>query len=265
MAEKDNHIISSEGTHYSFITPSTTAPDTLIFVPGMACNKFGHPFADKPYGILADIIDTSMPNYNILIPDVNDMRVNAPKFHSGKNIEFQADQIANAYADISSREHLDGKTLFIGQSLGALAIANFITRYSMPAETNAIFLAPPTYDGIRCHESLVAMFANNLGTKVDENLLGVLQFGEDQYMSVDEEYWQSIDRNSLTAHNKQLKAKLKRVLALYATNDKYFSDSRGYLEGRLSNIESYAIDGSSHAFKTDSMRAQAKDIVRQLL
>lgn len=265
MSEIGDCNINSEAVSYSFIASSNTTPDTIILVPGMACNKFGHPFANEPHGVFADIIDISTANYNILIPDVNNMQVNTPKFHTGKSIEFQADQIANAYTDALNRENLDGNILLIGQSLGALAIANYITRYPTPVETNAIFLAPPTYDGRKCHESLVDMFANNPGTKVDENLLGILEFGERQYMSINEEYWKSIDRNSLTAHNKQLKVSLKKILALYATNDKYFPDSQSYFESRLPNINSYAIEGNSHAFKTASMRAQMRDIIRQLL
>ena len=265
MEISGNQITIDNGSSYCLITPPNPTSDTIIFAPGMACNEFGHPFANEPKGVIADLLGIFTPNYNILLPDINDMHDNNMKFYVGKTVEQQAERIASAYKDAFNGERLNGKTLFIGQSLGSLAIANFICHYSVSSETNAIFLAPPTYNGKKCHESLVAMFINNIGTNVDENCVGILNFGENQHILVDEEYWQSIDRNSLSFYKKQIQEKFQRTLALYAINDKYFPDSKEYLGRELPDIDSFPIYGNSHTFKTDSMRQQVIDVVRNFL
>lgn len=257
---------SNENLSFSLLLPSEETPNTIIFVPGMACNKFGHPFANEPQGVVADIVNMSRQNYKILFTDIHDMHADTSKVHTGKTVDFQAEKLAEIFQEAFNGESPSGRVIFIGQSLGALAIAKFISEVQIDAnEIDAIFIAPPTYEGKKCHESLTAMFTKNENTKVDENCIGVLEFGDDQRIVVTGEYWDSIDRNRLSVYSESLKEKLKHTLALYAISDKYFSDNEKYLRNVTPDIERFAISGGSHTFKTDDMRQQVKNVLQRLL
>ena len=226
----------------------------------MACNMYGHPYEDEPQDIVADITEDLSNDYNILFVDVNKFVDNHSGLYSGEPIRTQAQQLSSAYNYAFNGERLKGRVLCIGQSLGFLAIALFACRESLGNDAHAIFVAPPTSEGQECTDSLIAMFSSNPKTAINTERNGVLQFGKDQMMSVNEDYWKSIEENSLRQHSNSLRTRFASTIGLYATGDKYFRESGDYLSKHTA-IVPIPVEGTSHAFKTPQMRSQARDAV----
>jgi hypothetical protein len=245
---------------YSLLTPPRHSEDIVIFAPGMACNMYGHPYEDQPQGIVADMTEDLSNDYNMLFVDVNRFAGNCSGLYAGEPIQTQAQQLSSAYNSAFNGEQLKGRVLCIGQSLGSLAIALFACRESLGNNAHAIFVAPPTSEGQECTDSLIAMFSSNPKTAIDTEGNGVLQFGKDQMMSVNGDYWKSIEENSLRQHSDSLRARFASTIGLYATGDKYFRESGDYLS-RHTAVVPIPIEGASHAFKTPQMRSQARDAV----
>lgn len=248
---------------YSLLTPPRHSEDIVIFAPGMACNMYGHPYEDGPQGVVADITEDLSNDFNILFVDVNRFVGNHSGLYAGEPIQAQAQQLSSAYNSAFNGEQLQGRVLCIGQSLGSLAIALFACRESLGNNAHAIFVAPPTSEGLECTDSLIAMFSSNPKTAIDTESNGVLQFGKDQMMSVNEDYWKSIEENSLRQHSDSLRTRFASTLGFYATGDKYFRKSGDYLS-RHTAVVPIPIEGTSHAFKTPQMRSQVRDTVRNI-
>lgn len=189
---------------YSLLVPPKHSKDIVIFVPGMACNMYGHPYEDGPQGVVADIAEDFSSDHNILFVDVNRFADNHSGLYAGEPIQAQAQQLSSAYNSAFNGERLKGRVLYIGQSLGSLAVSLFARSELLSSNAHAIFVAPPTSEGQECTDSLIAMFSSSPKTAIDTGGNGVLQFGKDQMMSVNEDYWKSIEENSLRQHSDSL-------------------------------------------------------------
>src|SRR6266568_4624426 len=241
---------------YSLFRPNVPSSKTIIFVPGMACNRYGHPFDEQPkHAVKEALFDIAVGTYNIVFPDIHQMaRLRGMDELPGSTVEQQTARLS-ATIEALSPQISSEQILFVGQSLGCLTIAA-LARDQMVSkrQTRCVLWGPPTYEGIEHRRKLVSMFAEREKTYVDEKGQGYVQFGNGRLMCVGPEYWASIDRASLREHWEAMTATYSDITAFCASIDSFYTNNWHYVARHMPGVVRIEIPGSSHTFKPDEMK-----------
>lgn len=259
-------IIMTRKEKYSIINPEIENSNVAMLVPGMACNRYGHPSIGEPCGLFGDIAGAIDGEYKVVFPDIHEIPYNACQNYEGKTVERQADCLREVYKDVGKNMSKHENLLLVGQSLGALAIAEFLRGYDDSfSNTRIAFVAPPTSTSVELRNALVRMFAKSKYTAVDDRGIGVLGFGGCGQMHVEEEYWRSIETCAEGEFVDLLEKRSDIVTMIYAKNDKYFCNNENYINKLKNTLNVFAVDGCSHAFKPEAMRKTAVNILKGVI
>jgi hypothetical protein len=132
---------SLETVDYTLSIPDKPSHSTMVIVPGMACNRYGHPFAEDPKGLVEDIYNLAKDEANIIFPDIHQMtRSNSSgKPICGETVETQNERIMTILERLP--DHMRSESLLlVGQSLGCLAVSSLAQKFSQKDNASAIFL-----------------------------------------------------------------------------------------------------------------------------
>ncbi len=257
--------MSASGTEYTLYRPDTDRGRSIVFYPGMACNRFGHPIHNQPRSAVADLVEIASDDYNIIFPEIHMPEALEEKDAiEGLTVEVQNQKVVKVLADTANKAEL-GNITYIGQSLGSLAIAQLVECQTLPNTQRAIFWGPPSLEGAEHKDMLISKFKHKEGTSIDETGKGQLQFGNGKLMFVSPEYWSSLDENSLRTHYDAMKNSYESLTAIFATEDDYYPYINQYLAEYTPTIYRIEVPGASHTFRQKGMREDLKKIMREIL
>jgi hypothetical protein len=250
---------------YTLYRADVATEQTIVFYPGMACNRFGHPMNKEPRNAVADLVATAAGTYNMVFPEVNmpeSLGDTAPI--TGLTINQQNQRVFEVLTHVKEKIEL-GRVTYVGQSLGCLAVAQLIEFGGIGESERAIFWGPPTLEGPEHKEMLLSKFIHKEETSVDDEGKGQVQLGNGRLMLVSPEYWSSLDDNSLRIHYDSMIGHYEEVTAVCASNDDYYPNNSHYLTRYAPAIERVEIPGASHTFRPMVMRTALKKIMREIL
>lgn len=265
-----NHQFSVEHSagstvDYTLYRPDVEAGQTIVFYPGMACNRFGHPVEKEPRNAVADLIALAADRYNIIFPEVHMPDAcgdTAPIV--GLTVEEQNQRIFDVLSHAAKKLEL-GRVTYVGQSLGCLAVAQIAYFGGVADRERAIFWGPPTLEGKAHKEMLVSKFKHKPQTEVSEEGGGKLELGNGRLMYVSREYWQSMDDNSLRIHHEAMAGRYEDMAGICASRDNFYPNNKQYLAEHAPAVRRLEIEGASHIFRTESMRTELRRLMAVLL
>lgn len=258
---------NSRSVNYTLYRSERPSGHAIVFIPGMACNRYGHPVVNEPKGAVADLVEITSPDKNIIFPDIHQMsRLATPEQTlSGTTILQQNERILTTVEAASRQLEFDRLT-FVAQSLGCLAVAALAEEQSLANyKTSAVLWGPPTYEGVAHRIQLVSMFDRREKTFVDEDGMGHLQFGDGRLMNVDASYWDSIDNNSIRIHHDTMAETYNNITAFCASEDHFYPNNSAYFAQHAPAIKRIEIPGRSHTFKPEDMRASLRANMQRIL
>lgn len=257
--------VSSNSVEYSLLKSRLPSDRSILFYPGMACNRFGHPVQVRPHGPVSDLVDVAHANYNIIFPEIhmpNGLDSSDPI--NGLTIDEQNGKVLEIIADASDKVSFHNLTL-IGQSLGCLAVGRLASMDWGDLDVRAVLWGPPTLEGSDHRDMLISKFMSKEKTNVEQSGHGVIQFGSGRLMEVTPSYWQSIDENSLRVHHKDIQENYSESYAICATEDNFYPNNLDYFNTHLPSIIRRSIKGESHTLKQPEMREHLKKIMSEIL
>ncbi|MDQ3018765.1 MAG: hypothetical protein M3Q64_02755, partial [bacterium] len=110
----------------------------------MACNRFGHPIHQGPRGAVKDLVEISAEKYNLIFPEVNmvgQLSESDPIY--GLTIERQNQRTFDVLQHVAQKVEL-GRIIYVGQSLGGLAVAQLVQCGIEVGSQHVILWGPPT-------------------------------------------------------------------------------------------------------------------------
>lgn len=259
-----NHI-SSNSTEYTLYEADGSSDKAVFFYPGMACNRFGHPVYREPRNAVEDLVRIAQRDYNVIFPEIH-MPGSLPASEPvvGLTIDEQNERMSDIISHVAKNVELN-KIIFVGQSLGGLAVAQFASLDTGAESVDAIFWGPPTIEGIDHKNMLISKFASKRGTNVDAHGNGYVQFGDGRLMSVTPDYWRSLDENSLTHHYNAMLESYSSSIAICSSDDNFYPNNAEYFSEYLPNFTRVEIEGESHTFKKPNMREELNKVMANIL
>lgn len=259
-----NHI-SAGSVDYTLYAADGSSDRSIFFYPGMACNRYGHPVHREPRNSVEDLVGVAHGEYNLIFPEIH-MPDSIPKSEpiAGLTVDEQNERMIDVISHVSKKIEFK-KIIFVGQSLGCLAVAQLVS-FDVGAESaDAIFWGPPTIEGRDHKDMLISKFASREGTNVNIDGTGSVQFGDGRLMSVTPGYWDSLDNNSLRTHNEAMLNSYSRITAICASDDNFYPNNAEYFNDYLPGIPRVEIPGESHTFKEPIMREELRRVMADAL
>lgn len=269
--DQDQRVIAEDLTastvDYTLYRSERETGQTIVFYPGMACNRFGHGDHAKkePKNAVADLVALAAGSYNLIFPEVHvpdTLGDSAPI--TGLTVDMQNQKVFEVLSDVGKRIEL-GRVTYIGQSLGSLAVAQIAELGGVAHRERAIFWGPPTLEGDEHREMLVSKFTHKPETSVDEEGNGQLQLGNGRLMYVSADYWRSLDENSLRIHHTAMGERYEAAAAICVSKDSFYPNNEEYLAKYAPSIQRLEIEGVNHMFRPEPMRAALKHFMCTIL
>jgi pimeloyl-ACP methyl ester carboxylesterase len=256
--------LNASGVEYTLYRPDFDTERTIVFYPGVACNRFGNLVENEPKNAVADLVELVASSHNIVFPEVNMPDSGDAEPITGLTIDVQNQKVVEVLSHAQTKLEL-GHVTYVGQSLGCLAVAQLAHLGGITDSERAVLWGPPTLEGKAHREMLVSKFKHKPQTEVSGEGDGRLQLGDGRLMHVSREFWQSLDDNSLRKHHEAMEKHYKAVIAICASKDNFYPNHQHYLAEHAPTVQRFEIEGTNHTFRPESMRLELKHLMGKLL
>jgi hypothetical protein len=234
-----------------------------MFIPGLATNRYGQPSGDEPAPAVKDaLIDVMGDTHTIVFPDIYEMsRLRPGEVVQSLTVEQQGERVLDVLESLTTRTETTQLTL-VSECLGGLTIASLAGSGETQGAA-ALLWSPNTDEGDSHRRSVVAAFG---GTEVDERWNGLLPIAKGTAkVHVGEDFWTSMDRNSLRVHHGAMEAAYREVVAIYQTGDPIYPQNGEYLARYAPSFQRVPIAGNKHRFSKDPMKLALRQTMQNII